>query len=512
MSIGIIAIVLSIVAILIVAFILFIVRPRAARSDDLSLPDIAEISQPIDYTSLPEEAPRSLGERFRAAPPAIKALILLAPVALIGVIVVLLLTFGGLGGSDAIPTPEPPPQPRLVVERAEVAGAGKIVVVVQTENLPAGTTLTALMREDGQEFPWFNPETALAQPDPLSGAAQIVLDRRANAPTPRQDATYTVIAIASDQSGEIARSDPATLDVLRPFVNDFYAIAAEPTVAPALTPTATQPPATPEPSPTAVEATRELTGTATIAGNIRREPNREAEVLGRLALGEVVTLVERSIDGEWYRVTTSEGLSGWVSRTLLVVDQNLAAQLPVATPTDLRKAAVFNGGNVRTSPSLRGLVIDQINAGESVFLLARNADSTWLKIINERKMTGWVSRTLLTIAPDDLRRLPVSNETVPTPLPATVAALPPPPTPNATVPPATGLTAIVFNGGNVRAAPNLQGQVLDQINARETVQLLSKTPDGNWYRITNVRGVTGWVNRTLLTVDPDVARRVPVGQ
>jgi flagellar FliL protein len=511
MSIGIIAIVLSIVAILIVAFILFIVRPRAARPDDLPLPDIAEISQPIDYTSLPEETPRSLSERFLAAPLAIKALVLLAPVVLIGVIAALLLTFGGLGGSNATPTPVPP-QPRLVVERAEVAGAGKIVVVVQTENLPAGATLTALMREDGQEFPWFDPETALAQPDPLSGAAQIVLDRRANAPTPRQDATYTVIAIASDQSGEIVRSESATLDVLRPFINDFYAIAEEPTVAPTPTLTPTPPPATPEPSPTVVEAPLALTGTAAIAGNIRREPNREAEVLGRLAPEEVVILIERSIDGEWYRIITSEGLSGWVSRTLLVVDQDLAAQLPVATPTDLRTASVFNGGNVRTSPSLRGLVIDQVYAGESVFLLARNADSTWLKIINERQMTGWVSRTLLTIAPDDLRRLPVSNETVPTPLPATVAALPPPPTPNATVPPATGLTAIVFNGGNVRAAPNLQGQVLDQINARETVQLLSKTPDGNWYRITNVRGVTGWVNRTLLTIDPDVARRVPVGQ
>ena len=511
MSIGIIAIVLSIVAILIVAFILFIVRPRAARPDDLPLPDIAEISQPIDYTSLPEETPRSLSERFLAAPLAIKALVLLAPVVLIGVIAALLLTFGGLGGSNATPTPVPP-QPRLVVERAEVAGAGKIVVVVQTENLPAGATLTALMREDGQEFPWFDPETALAQPDPLSGEAQIVLDRRANAPTPRQDATYTVIAIASDQSGEIVRSESATLDVLRPFINDFYAIAEEPTVAPTPTLTPTPPPATPEPSPTVVEAPLALTGTAAIAGNIRREPNREAEVLGRLAPEEVVILIERSIDGEWYRIITSEGLSGWVSRTLLVVDQDLAAQLPVATPTDLRTASVFNGGNVRTSPSLRGLVIDQVYAGESVFLLARNADSTWLKIINERQMTGWVSRTLLTIAPDDLRRLPVSNETVPTPLPATVAALPPPPTPGATVPPATGLTAIVFNGGNVRAAPNLQGQVLDQINARETVQLLSKTPDGNWYRITNVRGVTGWVNRTLLTVDPDVARRVPVGQ
>lgn len=497
-------------AILLVAIALILARwRRAARQNELPLPDIGRISETIDYTSLPEEEPRTLGERFRAAPPAVKALIVLAPVVLIGVIAVLALTFAT--GDSGTPATPPPPPPRVVIERAEVVGRGKIVVVVRTENLPSGATVTALIREGDQEFPWFNPETALAQPDSLSGEAQVVLDRRSDAPTPRQSATYTVIAIARGADGEIARSDPAPLDVLPPFFNDFYALAVEPTPAPAVTPTATRPAATAEPSPTVV-ATQELTGTATIAGNIRRAPNREAEVVGRLSLGEAVTLAERSIDGEWYLISTSTGLSGWVSRTLLVVDQNLAAQLPVATPDNLLKAAVFNGGNVRTSPSLRGLVIDQINAGESVTLLARNADSTWVKMINERKITGWVSRTLLTIAPNDLRSLPVSNETVPTPLPATVAALPPPPTPNATAPPVTGLTAIVFNGGNVRAAPNLQAQVLDQVNARETVQLLSKTPDGDWYRITNVRGVTGWVNRTLLTVDPDVARRVPVGQ
>jgi flagellar FliL protein len=499
-------------AILIVAIALVVARRRrAARPDELPLPDVGGISEAIDYTSLPEEEPRTLGERFRAAPSAVKALLVLAPIVLIGVIAVLVLTFAQ-GDSGTPATPLPPP-PRLAIERAEVVGRGKIVVVVRTENLASGATVTALIREGDQEFPWFNPETALAQPDPLSGEAQVVLDRRSDAPTPRQNATYTVVAIARGAGGEIARSDPAPLDVLQPFFNDFYALAVEPTPAPAATatPAATLPPATPEPSPM-VAATRELTGTATIVGNIRQAPNRDADVLGRLAPGEVVTLFERSIDGEWYRIATSAGLSGWVSRTLLLVDQDLAAQLPVAAPDNLAKAAVFNGGNVRTSPSLRGLVIDQVNAGESVTLLARNADSTWLKIINERQITGWVSRTLLTVAPDDLRNLPVSNETVPTPLPATVAALPPPPTPNATALPVTGLTAIVFNGGNVRAAPNLQGQVLDQVNARETVQLLSKTPDGDWYRITNARGVTGWVNRTLLTVDPDVARRVPVGQ
>ncbi|MCS6841454.1 MAG: SH3 domain-containing protein [Roseiflexus sp.] len=495
-----------------IAAIAFIVirRRRAAQQDELPLPDIGGIGATIDYTSLPEDEPRTPGERFRAAPPAVKALVILAPIVLIGVIAVLTLTFAPFGGSGATPTPLPPP-PRLAIERAEVVGKGKIVVVVKTENLPPGATVTALIREGDQEFPWFDPNTAIAQPDPLSGEAQVVLDRRSGAPTPRQSETYTVIAIAREASSEIARSDPAPLDVLQPFFNDFYAVAVEPTPAPAMAPTATPAPATPAPSPTLV-ATQELTGTATIVGNIRRAPNRDAEVVGRLTPGEVVTLFERSIDGEWYRISTSAGLDGWVSRTLLIVDQEQAAQLPVAMPDNLPQATVFNGGNVRTSPSLRGLVIDQINAGESVILLARNADSTWLKIINERQITGWVSRTLLTIAPNDLRKLPVSSETVPTPLPATVAALPPPPTPRATAPPVTGLTAIVFNGGNVRAAPNLRAQVLDQVNARETVQLLSKTPDGNWYRITNIRGVTGWVNRTLLTVDPDVARRVPVGQ
>ncbi len=497
-------------AILIVAIALILARRRrAARSEELPLPDIGGIGETIDYTSLPEEEPRTLGERFRAASPGVKALIILAPVVLIGVIAVLVLTFAP--GESSPPATPPPPPPRLVIERAEVVGRGKIVVVVRTENLPSGATVTALIREGNQEFPWFNPETALAQPDTLSGEAQVVLDRRSDAPTPRQSETYTVVAIASGADGEIARSDPAPLDVLQPFRNDFYAVAVEPTPAPEVTPAATPTSATPEPLPTVV-ATQELTGTATIAGNIRRAPNRDAEVAGRLSLGEVVTLFERSIDGEWYRISTSAGLSGWVSRTLLIVDQDLAAQLPVATPDDLPKAAVFNGGNVRTAPNLRGLVIDQVNAGESVTLLARNADSTWVKIINEREIMGWVSRTLLTVSPNDLRDLPVSNETVPTPLPATAAALPPPPTPNATAPPVTELTAIVFNGGNVRAEPNLQGQVLDQVNARETVQLLFKTADGNWYQITNVRGVTGWVNRTLLTVDPDVARRVPVGQ
>ncbi|NWG18802.1 MAG: SH3 domain-containing protein [Chloroflexi bacterium] len=504
-----IALLVGALVIVVVVFIL-LRRRRAASQEALPLPELGEA---IDYTSLPIEEPQSLGDRFRAAPPAVKLLVILAPIALIGVIAALVLTFASPGSPAPTATPPPPPV-RIAVTRAEVVGEGKIVVVASTENLPSGAIVTAVLREGDQEFPWFNPDGAIAQPDPLSGQARVTLDRRAGAPTPRQGQPYTVVAIASGPGGdELARSDPVALNVVPLFAADFFATAVEPTSMPTVAATPEPPGATPEPAPTLeITATLELTGTAALGGNIRREPSREAAVLGQLAPGETVTLAERSIDGEWYRIATDAGLSGWVSRTLLTVDQELAARLPIATPDNLPTATVFNGGNVRTSPDLRGLVIDQVNAGETVQLLAKNESGTWVRIINERQINGWVSRTLLTIALEDLRTLPVSTATAPTPLPATVAALPPPPTPNATVPPATGLTANVFNGGNVRAAPNLQGQVLDQINARETVELLSKTPDGTWYRITNIRGVTGWVNRTLLTVDPDVARRVPVGQ
>lgn len=74
------------------------------------------------------------------------------------------------------------------------------------------------------------------------------------------------------------------------------------------------------------------------------------------------------------------------------------------------------------------------------------------------------------------------------------------------------LTATVANGGNVRAAPNTQGEVFDQIHAAETVRLVQKNQAGTWYLIANPRRVTGWVSGTLLDVDPGVAARLRVAQ
>jgi|YNPMSStandDraft_1061717.scaffolds.fasta_scaffold50800_1 restriction system protein len=92
-----------------------------------------------------------------------------------------------------------------------------------------------------------------------------------------------------------------------------------------------------------------------------------------------------------------------------------------------------------------------------------------------------------------------------TPTPAPTSTPTPAPTPTPIRP-----TAIVFNGGNVRAEPSLKGAVLDQIHANETVVLLGRTADGVWLRIINPRQQEGWVHRSLLTIEPTVEATLPV--
>ncbi|MBC8077079.1 MAG: SH3 domain-containing protein [Chloroflexales bacterium] len=194
---------------------------------------------------------------------------------------------------------------------------------------------------------------------------------------------------------------------------------------------------------------------------------------------------------------------------------------PEAPPVAALTGSVFNGGNVRDQPRVTGsTVLDQVNAGENVQLLQKTTDGRWYQIQNIRGVVGWVSVTLLNpIAPEAASQVPAQgNPALPTAVAFATADAATPAAPNAT--PTTGqplptlpagLAAGVFNGGNVRNQPRVSGStVLDQINAGENVQLLQKIADGSWYQIRNQRAVVGWVNATLLTIDPTVAAKVPV--
>jgi len=402
----IILVVVVIVLLILIAIPVLIRRRRAAQEDVLPPP---ELGQAVDYTSLPYEEPTSLGDRLREAPIGVKLLLALVPIAVIVAAVVLWLTFFNNPGTGTAVVPTPTPPPAITNLQAILTSSSRIAVEAET-NLPDNTTVTAVMKDGNQDFPWFSKDRASAATS--GGHISITLERAKDAPAPKrgQEQTITLIATVGSQ---VINSEPAKVRIPPLYSADFYrdAVAAQPTAAPTALPTSTPSAAPPEPTalsePTATP-TATLTATVFNGGNIRKEAQVGNNVVGQLHAGEAVTLLERSNDSRWYRVKAPEA-EGWVSATLLTIDPEVAKQVPAAAPPETGLTAkVFNGGNVRARP-VTGKPLDQINAGETVALVAKTSDGGWYQITNIRKVTGWVSVTLLTIDPAVAKQVPIAK-------------------------------------------------------------------------------------------------------
>jgi flagellar FliL protein len=415
-----IIVIIVLVLVLLIAIPVLIRRRRASAEE--VLPPIDIDSAMRDYTSEAEVEPTGFADRFRRLSIGGKLLIVLIPLVLIIAGVIAFLAFGSSGNNVA--TQSAPP-PTITNVQANVAGENKIVVSADTD-LPNGAPVTVALKENDQDFPWFNPQTASVQAS--DGKIQATLEKLKDAPTPKLGQDYMVV-LTTQANGQTVASEPAKLDVPGPLRDKFFQIVASaPTSAPTATPTVEQP----APQPTAPPAT---------------EPSAE----------------------------------------------------PTATPAISLTASVFNGGNIRAQPKIQACACPQLHAGEIVQLLEKTADGRWYRVIAPEG-TGWVSVTLLRIDGAVAKQVPIEGQqTPPTPAPGGTPAAP------------SGLTATVRNGGNVREKP-VSGRPLDQINAGETVQLLEKTADGAWYKITNIRNITGWVSVTLLTIDREVVRQVPIAK
>jgi hypothetical protein len=405
----IILVVVVIVLVILIAIPVLVRRRRAGQEDVLPPP---ELGQAVDYTSLPYEEPTSLGDRLREAPIGVKLLLALVPIAVIVAAVVLWLTFFNNPGTGTAVVPTPTPPPTITNVKATVVRSTQILVEADT-NLPDTTQVSAAMKENDQDLPWFNKDAINSKIS--DGRITLVLEKAKDAPRPtnNQDQFVTLIATVGDQ---VVSSEPAKVIVPTIYKADFYpdTVVVQPTAAPTSAPTSA--PAEPTVAPTVpveptATSTATLTATVFNGGNIRKEPQVGDNVLGQLHAGEVVTLLERSNDSTWYRVQAPEA-EGWVSATLLTINPEVASQVSIATPPETGLSAkVFNGGNVRARP-VTGKPLDQINAGETVQLLAKTSDGGWYQISYTRDgtpITGWVSVTLLTIDPAVAKQVPVAK-------------------------------------------------------------------------------------------------------
>lgn len=143
--------------------------------------------------------------------------------------------------------------------------------------------------------------------------------------------------------------------------------------------------------------------------NVRDAPTTSGStVIDKIEQGESYNMLARTVDSNWVLIDNA-GEAGWVYAPLTIT-VNLAVvpvydstpetppvpdeQLPPTGYTATTQANL----RIRTNPVITNNTITTIPRGTSVPILARNSDTSWLKV-NYDGLIGWVSYAYVTIDP-----------------------------------------------------------------------------------------------------------------
>ncbi|MFN8490525.1 MAG: SH3 domain-containing protein [Caldilineaceae bacterium] len=148
--------------------------------------------------------------------------------------------------------------------------------------------------------------------------------------------------------------------------------------------------------------------------------------------------------------------------------------------------------NVRSGPGTQFPQLATLNSGQTIGLIGRNADGSWLQInLPNGGSTGWLSQ--LYVVPNGvLANLPVGGGIVLIPTPASQAA----------APNTGGETTAIVTGTqilNVRSGPGLQFNAVTTLIGGQQVGLEGRDANATWVQIRLANGQLGWVNSSFLT-------------
>jgi len=167
----------------------------------------------------------------------------------------------------------------------------------------------------------------------------------------------------------------------------------------------------------------------------------------------------------------------------ILVAALLGGLLPVRSASAQAPTAVVNTGalHLRSGPGVGYQVVFSVYRGTVLTLLARNGDTSWLKVALDNGVQGWVSRWYV-YSGYALTSLPVEGGTIPVPVPLPV--------------PAVG----TINTGalNVRQGPSIYTPRIRALPRGAQVDLLARDSAAIWLKVRMSDGVVGWLNGTYL--------------
>lgn len=155
-------------------------------------------------------------------------------------------------------------------------------------------------------------------------------------------------------------------------------------------------------------AEAKLTGSVTGSGvNMRSGPGKTYNVVAVLQKDNVIKIL--SVTGEWYKVNTSNNVTGYVSKKYITLKKDVQAPAPqaVASPPSVTGTISVSDLNIRSGPSTSNKVVGKLQKGSSVKVLEKSGD--WYKINTSGNVAGWVSSKYVSLAQGDSAKITVSR-------------------------------------------------------------------------------------------------------
>ncbi|MGF9907666.1 SH3 domain-containing protein [Brevibacillus porteri] len=120
--------------------------------------------------------------------------------------------------------------------------------------------------------------------------------------------------------------------------------------------------------------------------NLRSEPNTTSAIQATLPVGSKLTVLEKQ--GDWYRINTAAGKTGWVAGWHITVNQ---PSMP--TPNGPYVTIMNPDTNVRSGPSTDHDVIKQVQPGEKYGIA--NKSGEWFQVNFLDGSTGYIAGWLV---------------------------------------------------------------------------------------------------------------------
>jgi len=273
-----------------------------------------------------------------------------------------------------------------------------------------------------------------------------------------------------------------------------------------------------------------ISGVAVQSVRVRELPNISSATLVILNAGDTVTAIGRNDSGTWVEVVTVANITGWSGSAYIKLSGGQLSDLPVVQPTpptavgtESACGVVSTGVTgrvnaptllVRSQPDKTSSSIATLKAGDTVVILGASESGAWLLIQTSTGLVGWAGSAYIFLVTGRLRDIQViSDVTALTTTPvaaATVAAnatLCPTftPTPGPTV---TG--KVVVSKLNIRSQPSNTADVLEVLNAGDSVTILGASQSGSWFLVQAKDGVIGWSGTAYIALTSGLRADIPI--